>query len=649
MKEAKFNSKDLNFAFFIFIRGEEKYKLEYSILLNRTWERFVKEDVLDSNRISKRILESWYRCKENNVDPYLEKGKTVLYHDEYIGKISENEALLKIATPYIESLWKSIKDKSRIIILTDANGFILRISRDRIIDPLCNQLNLVEGVKWTEKEVGTNAVGTALAIEEPIHVVGKEHYSIVSQNWTCSAAPIKNSRGKVIGVLDISRYQPSYEFDIYSLTVSAAYAIESEWKLQEQRDRIALVQSFLQFIQQSNEQFIISDAQGYFVTASESIMQIIRDGNNSYDFEVESLSSFGIILLKKQPLYSKDRRLIGYKHLVKHENKNPDFYFSSADHFSFLGEQGSSLAFRKVLSEMKKAAKHNVTISIYGESGTGKEVVAKSIHINSDKKNKPFVAVNCGAIPKELLESELFGYVEGAFTGARKRGYEGKFVQANGGTIFLDEIGEMPYSMQVALLRVLQEQEVMPVGASKPIPVNLRIITATNKNLEEMVRRGEFREDLYYRIHVFDLKIPPLRERKQDIPDLVNYFFGKKNTNFTIPSTVMEKLIGYSWPGNIRELFNVLEKMTILSDGKTLKLSLLPSYIIESNDNLHHKTTEKPIMESMETGLFSNNRSLQKEKMIKALQTKNGNIREAASLIGMPLSTFYRKIKQFNI
>ncbi|WP_423800787.1 sigma-54-dependent Fis family transcriptional regulator [Neobacillus sp. SAB-20_R2A] len=624
--------------------------MDHTILLNRTWERFVKEDVLDSSRISKQILESWYRCKESNVDPYLVKGKTVLFGDEYFSKVSENETLLKIATPYIQSLWRSIKDKSRIIMLTDANGYVLKVIRDSIIDPICNQLNLIEGVKWTEKEVGTNAIGTALAIEEPIHVVGKEHYSLLSQNWTCSAAPIKNSRGELIGVLDISKNQPYYEFDIYSLAVSTAYAIESEWKLQEQRDRITLVEQFLQFKQKGNEQMMISDINGYFVTASDSIMKIIRDGNNPHDFEVKNLKDFGIKILTKQPLYSKDHRLIGFKHFVKHVNENSNHYLSAVENFTFLGEQGNSIAFRKILSEMKKAAKSNVTVSIYGESGTGKEVVAKSIHLNSDRKDKPFVAVNCGAIPKELLESELFGYVEGAFTGARKKGYEGKFVQANRGTIFLDEIGEMPYSMQIALLRVLQEKEVVPIGAEKPIPVDVRIITATNKNLEELVRRGEFRQDLYYRIHVFDLKIPPLSERKQDISELVKYFFKSKNINLTISSTIMDKLTTYSWPGNIRELFNVLEKMMILSEGKSLKLSHLPSYIKESHDN--PSTPIEPKVEStnkLEGGFYSNNHKLQKEKMIKALQSTNGNIKEAASLIGMPLSTFYRKIKKFHI
>ncbi len=624
--------------------------MDHTILLNRTWERFVKEDVLDSSRISKQILESWYRCKESNVDPYLVKGKTVVFGDEYFSKVSENETLLKIATPYIQSLWRSIKDKSRIIMLTDANGYVLKVIRDSLIDPICNQLNLIEGVKWTEKEVGTNAIGTALAIEEPIHVVGKEHYSLLSQNWTCSAAPIKNSRGELIGVLDISKNQPYYEFDIYSLTVSTSYAIESEWKLQEQRDRITLVEQFLQFKQKGNEQMMISDINGYLVTASDSIMKIIRDGNNPHDFEVKNLKDFGIKILTKQPLYSGDHRLIGFKHFVKHVNENSNHYFSAVENFTFMGEQGNSIAFRKILCEMKKAAKSNVTVSIYGESGTGKEVVAKSIHVNSDRKDKPFVAVNCGAIPKELLESELFGYVEGAFTGARKKGYEGKFVQANRGTIFLDEIGEMPYSMQIALLRVLQEKEVVPIGSEKPIPVDVRIITATNKKLEELVRRGEFRQDLYYRIHVFDLKIPPLSERKQDIPELVKYFLKSKNINLTISSTIMDKLTTYSWPGNIRELFNVLEKMMILSEGKSLKLSHLPSYIKESNDN--PSTPIEPKVEStnnVEGGFYSNNHKLQKENMIKALQSTNGNIKEAASLIGMPLSTFYRKMKKFNI
>ena len=482
------------------------------------WTRFVREDVLDTNRIAKRITESWFRCKKYNVNPYLDKGKTVLEDKEYEKKIIANQEFLELSTPYLQSLWKSIKDTSNTVILTDSEGYVLKVMAEDDLAKLLNQINLVQGVKWSESEVGTNAIGTAIEVQEPIHVIGKEHFSVVSHNFYCSAAPIKNSRGKLIGILDISNNYINglnLNLNLLSLVASMAHAIEAEWRLREQQKRIALVEQFIKEEKTSKVEFIISDIDGYFISASSSIMKYIREENDLYNTPIKNFEDTGIRFLKKQPIYSREQRLLGYKHEVKYINASMKNFGPTPKAFNFVGEKGGSVEFNKVIHEMELASNSDITISIYGESGTGKEVVAKSIHLNSKRNDKPFVAVNCGAIPQDLLESELFGYLDGAFTGARKRGYKGKFLQADGGTLFLDEIGEMPFSMQVSLLRVIQEKEVVPIGGSQAIPIDVRIISATNKNLEELVEKGEFREDLYYRLHVFDLKLPPLRERKE--------------------------------------------------------------------------------------------------------------------------------------
>jgi transcriptional regulator of acetoin/glycerol metabolism len=616
------------------------------LLTKKAWERFVKEGVLDTNRISKRIAESWYRSKEYNIDPFLDKGRNILTGEAYEKKIADNHKLLEIAMPYLETLWKSIQDKGTYLILTDSEGYILKIISESGVRKFLNQFNIVQGVKWTENEVGTNAIGTALVTHEPIQVVGNEHFSVASHGMTCSSAPIKNSRGELIGVLDISSINIVKDLNLLSLAVSMAYAIESQWKLQEQMRRIALIEHFMKMEKNPEEKVLISDIDGYFVTASDSIMQIIEENTDLYQSKIESFQDMGIEFNKKQPIYTRENQLLGYRHEVKYSNDSMKGYFAFSSTFNFLGEQGISMEFRKVIHEIEIASRSDITVSIYGESGTGKEVVAKSIHLNSNRKNKPFVAVNCGAIPKELLESELFGYVDGAFTGARKKGYEGKFVQANGGTIFLDEIGEMPFSMQVALLRVIQEKEVMPIGGSKAIPIDVRIITATNKNLEELVRQGgKFREDLYYRLHVFDIKLPPLRKRKKDIPYLIKFFLKKKNLHMDIPSSIIECLMEYTWPGNIRELFNVLEKMIVLANGNSLMLTHVPSYIRENQKNRNN-----PVQTNLlHVGHFSDKDSRQRAEMLKALRETNGNVRDAADLIGMPLSTFYRKLKKFNL
>lgn len=614
-----------------------------TLLTKKTWERFVKEGVLDTARISKRILESWYRCKQYNVDPFLEKGKNILTKDEYEKKIASNRILLDIASPYLESLWSSIHNKSTYLILTDSEGYILKIFSDKKTKQFLDQFKIVEGVKWTEDEVGTNAIGTTLVTHEPVQVVGTEHFCVASHSMTCSAAPIKNSRGKLVGVLDISNCQPEKKLNMLSLTVSVAYSIESHLKLHEEMRRLTLIEHFMKTEKNSDAEVILSDIDGYFVTASESILQIMTENTNLYHSSIDSFREIGIEFKNKQPIYSKENQLLGYKHEVRYQNERTQWYIASPTKFHFLGEPGVSAEFHKVIQDIEKASRSDVTVLISGESGTGKEVVAKSIHSNSRRKNQPFVAVNCGAIPKELLESELFGYVEGAFTGASKKGYEGKFVQANGGTIFLDEIGEMPFSMQVALLRVLQEKEVTPIGGSKPIPINVRIIAATNKNLDQLVQQGKFREDLFYRLHVFDIKLPPLRKRKKDIPCLIQHFFEKKNLKIDVPPEIIDCFMAYDWPGNIRELFNVLEKMIVLADGNALKLTHVPSYIKEKRKQDQSQTIP------FQQGQLSNKEHYQREQMLKALQETNGNVRKAAELIGMPLSTFYRKLKKFNL
>jgi transcriptional regulator with PAS, ATPase and Fis domain len=293
---------------------------------------------------------------------------------------------------------------------------------------------------------------------------------------------------------------------------------------------------------------------------------------------------------------------------------------------------------------MERVALTKANVHIYGESGTGKEWIARAIHQNSAFKDGPFVAVNCGAIPRDLMESELFGYVEGAFTGARRQGHKGKFEQANHGTIFLDEIGEIPPAMQVALLRVLQEREVTPVGGKKAIPLNIRVITATHRDLRQMVREGTFREDLFYRLYVYPIYVPPLRERKQDIPYLIRYYCRKNHWHVEIPDVIMEKLIDYDWPGNIRELFNVLERLRILSNGSAPDPSLVDHLFVHRIDLVSSSSSyvkqEKPLTYREE---------LQRRQIIQALEKTGGNVSLAAKLLNIPRSTFYRKLKKYQL
>lgn len=283
---------------------------------------------------------------------------------------------------------------------------------------------------------------------------------------------------------------------------------------------------------------------------------------------------------------------------------------------------------------------------VCGETGVGKEYVARAIHENSPRKDGPFIAVNCGSLPKELMESELFGYAEGAFTGARRQGYKGKFEQANGGTLFLDEIGEVPPEMQVALLRVLQERTITPIGSSKEVPVNIRIITATHKDLLRLVEEGKFRQDLYYRLHVYPLYVPSLIERKEDIPYFIQHFCERKNWNVVFPKSIYNQFLQHTWPGNIRELVNVLERIYILSQGRGICEKQVAFLIQTMTGNQQQLELQ---VENKTEHTLNFREKIQRDSMIEALEKTNGNVSLAAKLLNVPRSTFYKRMQKYKL
>lgn len=292
----------------------------------------------------------------------------------------------------------------------------------------------------------------------------------------------------------------------------------------------------------------------------------------------------------------------------------------------------------------KRAARSHSTVLITGESGTGKELFAHAIHRASPRSHKPFIKINCAAIPENLLEAELFGYEEGAFTGAKKGGKPGKFELANQGTLFLDEIGDMPLNMQTKILRVLQEMEVERVGGQKTIPIDVRIIAATNAPLEELVEQGQFRQDLYYRLNVVRLDIPPLRDRREDIPLLVEKLLEKLNGEFGHTVThadgeAMKILLQYDWPGNVRELENVLERAINLVEYSTIEKEHLPYYLkLQKTDASRNSLDLKKVVEEAE-----------KETIKQALAITNNDRYAAAALLGIGKSAFYDKLKKYGI
>ena len=314
-----------------------------------------------------------------------------------------------------------------------------------------------------------------------------------------------------------------------------------------------------------------------------------------------------------------------------------------ARHF-FPSIIGESLAMRKLLSLIKKVSPTDSTVLILGESGTGKELVATSIHDNSERQDKPFIKLNCAAIPAELLESELFGHEKGAFTGATDF-KPGKFDMANGGTLFLDEIGDMPHNLQGKILRVLQEQEFYRVGGSRTIKVDVRIIASTNKNLENMVREGTFREDLFYRLNVFTLHLPPLRERKEDIPLLVDYLLPNVPKKLTVSPMALQMLMAFSWPGNVRELKNTLESASVVSENGIIQPTHLPAKITAVFDQKLITADNKTANISLDERL----KEIEKSIIIDALKKTGGIQVRATELLGINQRSLWHRIKKYEI
>ncbi|MFZ5646736.1 MAG: sigma 54-interacting transcriptional regulator [Bacillota bacterium] len=307
---------------------------------------------------------------------------------------------------------------------------------------------------------------------------------------------------------------------------------------------------------------------------------------------------------------------------------------------------GSSSVMTKLKETLRRVAQGPSTVLIRGESGTGKELVAHALHTGSPRRFKQFVKVNCAAVPENLLESELFGYQEGAFTGARKGGQIGKFEQANGGTIFLDEIGDMPLAMQSKLLRVLQEKEIERLGENRPRQVDVRVVAASNRPLEELISEGRFRQDLYYRLNVVSIAIPPLRERMDDIIDLTMHFINKFNIEFGLNVQDMERGVwdlfhSYNWPGNVRELENIIERAFNMVDGEVISMSHLPQYI--------QKLGKGPRRTPVDKGLPALLDQVEKEAIIETLASTGGNKMQAARSLGISRAWLYKKMKQYGI
>ena len=384
---------------------------------------------------------------------------------------------------------------------------------------------------------------------------------------------------------------------------------------------------------------------------SPSTELIVVTGHASAQTAVRAMKEGAFDYITK-PIDFDELKIVVSKALEKQRLLSENIFLRSQlqRRFEFSNIIGSSPAMNLVFERMNRIVKTDSVVLVSGESGTGKELVARALHYNGTRREKPFIAVNCSAIPETLLESELFGHVRGAFTGAITD-KPGKFEAANHGTIFLDEIGTLPLHLQAKLLRVLQEHEVERVGSNKTIKLHVRVISATNSDLEEMVKRGEFREDLYYRLNVIPLHLPPLRERQQDIMYLISFFLEKQcrlmgRTPCSISKQALEALEQYSWPGNVRELENMIERMIVLTDANVLTLEDVPDKIVNEKNSGEALTLKLP---SMGIDLAETVSRIEQSLILQAVETAGGIKAQAAKLLGINRTTLVEKMKRLKI
>lgn len=629
--------------------------------LNRAWHQLVEKGVISKKALRPVVARSWQRSR-THVNPLNVKLCSI--NDSILNqKCSENAALISSSRPIIENISKLPGKK--YVSLCDCEGYILDIVGDTEYIPH-------PGVRCSEDIIGTNAIGTALIEKTPLEIRGYEHYSPRYHNYCCAAVPISDPGGNTLGVIDVTNPYGELPAGILHVLSIGVNAIEKDIALKLHQTHLATNKNhLLSLFDNIEEPLIIFDGSGLITNVNSKCLDILGISNRKSilgmpvtDFIIDNkfgisplfdqknleISVSGRFLLKSQDTIHSCSLAKNFVMedmsprtvlLFSPQKSSKKKALATVDRVSncglytfddLIGHSPLLIATKKMA---EKAAHVNSSILIEGESGTGKELLAQSIHCESGRKGK-FVSINCGAITKELLQSELFGYEEGAFTGSRRGGAAGKFEIADGGTVFLDEIGEMPLDMQVSLLRFLQDKTVTRLGGNKPTQVDVRIIAATNRTLKEEVCNGNFREDLYYRLNVINLKLPPLRERKEDIPLITNYLVEKLSHQLNrqidgISNDAINLLQQYNWPGNVRELSNIIENAVVFSEGKIIKSDVLPEWLIK-----HEYTTDEL-------------QNYERKVIVRTLEKYNGNITKAAQDLGIARNTLYRKISRMGI
>lgn len=633
------------------------------------------------------VLQSWQRCRQSGLERSLQGSDLGCGSSTALKEAQDRNAfLLSHSRGILNHLYEQIRSTGSVVILSDSAGIVLESLGDPEFVDRANRVALRPGASWNESLRGTNAVGTALVEQRPVEVVGSEHYFDCNSFLTCSASPIFDASGRLLGALDISGDYRAYQRHTLGLVRLTSQIMEKRlFEAEFAHEILVFFHPRMEYVGTLQEGVLAFSPDGSLLAANRPAIELLslnRAMIPQLDFEMLFDGPFGHFAdraardphtLSSLPLRRGERVFARMRFPAVRSAPSSALSIPAAaprvepqTRRRCVDVEAPTLAcldtgdarLRAAVQRASRVVGKDIPLLILGESGVGKEMFAKAFHHSGPRSDRPFVALNCAAIPENLIESELFGYVGGAFTGARKEGYAGKIQQANGGTLFLDEIGDMPLSLQARLLRVLQERIVVPLGGVKAIPVDISLICATHRNLPEAVRSGGFRQDLYYRVNGLTVTMPALRERS-DIRSLIDSIIEMElepGRSARVAPDVLSFFEQYGWPGNIRQLQNVLRVALALLDPEETEITAahLPEemFALECDSDAPCERFDRGpgtafVPEPVRAVPAAPGESLEAIELRaieRVLAECRGNVSAAARRLGISRNTLYRKL-----
>jgi sigma-54 dependent transcriptional regulator, acetoin dehydrogenase operon transcriptional activator AcoR len=619
------------------------------------------EPRLDARGVSKQealIAASWRRCVEGyGLEPHRMPPPTILSENELKDSRAPVDDLMTLACPELDRLFARLGEEDYVLYLTDTNGVAIEYRcSPRLLDE-ARRYGLYPGSLWSEELQGTNGVGTCLHERQAVSIVMAEHFSTRHVSLTCTVAPVFGSDGQVEGALNVSTPRATNhaaQAIVRRLVVDSARRIENyAFVRRHGRDTVIRLSRHEDFSDTATEVPVAVDSEGRILAAGPRAAPLLSADDAA--IAGERLARFVDVPLDRliarpaeaarieQPggrqLFVRlghSRELRNGRRAQKHPHPVDGRKAPAPSGYDLDQLAGDDPRMLANVDVARRVFDRGLPILLTGETGTGKGLFARALHAASRRAHAPFVVINCAAIPKELIESELFGYRPGAFTGASPEGFKGRIVEANGGTLFLDEIGDMPLALQTRLLQVLSDGEVTPIGATRPIPVDLALISATHHDLERRVREGAFREDLYFRLNGAALALPALRERR-DSATLVEAVFVEEahrgGARIRLAAATRACLAAHLWPGNIRELRHAMRYVVALVDHGEVRPEHLPPFIAQTREAGNSEATAGDAIE--------------KQRIAAALKRAGWSITTAARLLDISRSTLYRKMEQY--